>query len=170
MKKVIIAVLIAVFISPILVFCLLLIGRLNFFIDIDYRSPDNYSGYTWSNYDETIVFKVEEEKNRFRGTDLNVKGTPVAVSPLYANMFGTMKFENNQYDFFFDLRMYDGAIISEELPEVSEEGKFSETYEEYMLVSFSVDYISKKHFVAKVTSSKIPEIEVGEKIHFYQTD
>ncbi|MBE6644874.1 MAG: hypothetical protein E7612_05785 [Ruminococcaceae bacterium] len=63
MKKIIIAVLVAVFILPVLVFCLFLIGRINLYIDIYRRYPDNYPSSTWSNSDETIVFKVEEEKN-----------------------------------------------------------------------------------------------------------
>ena len=168
MKKIIIAVLVVVFILPVLVFCLFLIGRINLYIDIYRRYPDNYPSSTWSNSDETIVFKVEEEKKRFSGTDLSLKGTYIEVSPLYASMFGTMKFENNQYDFFFNLMIDGGAFISDDLPMVSEEGKYSETIEEYTLVSFSIDYKSKKHFVAEVVKSEISEIHVGERIHFYR--
>ena len=97
-----------------------------------------------------------------------MKGTYIEVSPLYASMFGTMKFENNQYDFFFNLMIDGGAFISDDLPMVSEEGKYSETIEEYTLVSFSIDYKSKKHFVAEVIKSEISEIHVGERIHFYR--
>ena len=131
------------------------------------RMPYKFGDTIWSSKDGVIeLFEEEEAHGYYRGTEKS-GGRLIGYK---TNMYAEINIEGEKYSCYVECDSSSIFFISKDIPAVSEEGKIYETYKEHILVICHADYKSKKHFVAKVTSSKIPEIEVGEKIHFYRTD
>ena len=168
MKKAIKILLILLIVLPLSAFVVFFIGRIDFFIDIGYRAPENYPNSTWSTRDENMFFTVSEEYQTRFEAPFSV-GDASLVS-LETNMYGEINVGEKKYKFFVDSEpsAFQFAFLSEEMPQASND--YFDALQEYKLLDFTIDYKSKNHFVLKVTESKISEIEVGEKIHFYRTE
>ena len=130
--------------------------------------PDNFPGSVWSTEDGTITFSVsEEEVLRFLGDDTLMNGATQTL-PLYTKMFGKLKANEEEYDFFIDSYpfCYKIVFMSQKMPESSDD--YFETAREYTLASFTANYKSKKRFVATVDYSTI--FEEGTKFEFFRID
>ena len=130
--------------------------------------PEKFPGSVWSTKDETITFSVEEEEVvRFTGEDDLPNGRKQLLT-ISTNMFGKIKVEKEEYEFFISSRpyCYEIGFLSQEMPEYSED--FFQTNREYTLVDFSVDYKSKKRFVVTVEDSTI--FEKGTEFEFFRVD
>ena len=133
------------------------------------KIPDVFPNSTWSTENGEIQFRVTEEYVvRFSGAEPISNGSSVEVQPLQTNMFGEIKVDGNTYKFFVDSHpyCYQISLVSEDLPSTTDD--FYKTYDEYVLVYFDVQYVSKTHFIATVTYSTI--FEEGTVFDFYRTD
>ena len=135
------------------------------------NSPDNFSGSTWSTENGEISFSVDYEYvTRFSGFEYNTQGEKIPVMPLEAKMFGRIVLEGAVYE-FFALSMpqdYSFVLISDDLPEASEERTYSEMIDEYTLVVFDANFESEEKFTVEVCSSKI--FEIGKEFTFLRSD
>ena len=141
---------------------------MDYFIDIGYRAPENYPNSTWSTLDGNIFFTVNEEYQTRFEAPFNA-GAASLVS-LETNMYGEISVGAKKYNFFIDSapHMHQISFLWEEMPITSDD--FFDTLEEYELLTLAIDYKSKSHFAVKVNESKITEIQVGEKLHFYRVN
>lgn len=147
-------------------------GRIRF----DNYAPDNFPNTVWATENGEITFHVEESETlRHKGTHVNEYGDPV-YEYTYISVFGTINKGEEKYDVLINFSYIEEPImtvISEELPEIGEYGKYHEEIRNYTLVYFYVSNLDDKHFKASVSEYYMCEnsiYEAGTVFDFYRQE
>ena len=129
------------------------------------RWPDKFPNSKWSTKDESICFYVNENFEEYTRFLNNGK-----ISTLDTKVKGEILHDGNKQEFYLliseggEFQYFISANITKEpLYDYSE---YSRVFENHLLATLSVDYKSKKHFVATVDDSYL--WEEGTVFHFYR--
>ena len=154
-----------------LAFCLVitivllsLTGCIDFFDD-SFSSYQKYNNQVylpntaWATENGEISFRIEKKfKMVHKGTCVNEHGDPVYQYTLI-DTFGEINKGEEKYDVFIDFGIYPSMdVISTDIPQVGEYGKYYEEVEKYTLVHFEISDIEDNHFKVTVTQSSIYEV------------
>ena len=154
-----------------LAFCLVITIVLLSFAGCIEFSEDPYSSYqkydhqvhlpntAWATENGEISFHIEKTLTMVhKGTRVNEHGDPVYEYTL-VDTFGEINKGEEKYDVFIDFGVSPCMdVISADIPQVGEYGKYYEEVEKYTLVRFAISDIEDNHFKATVTQSSIYEV------------
>ena len=142
----------------------------------DKYAPDRFPNTVWATENGEITFHVEETSRMVhKGTWLNKYSDPV-YEYTYASVFGAINKGEEKYDVFIEFKYLDApsmTVISKELPQVGEYGKYNEEIRNHTLVCFYVSDMDEKHFKASVSKYYICENSIygeGTFFDFYRQD